>query len=220
MEEKLRGGDRKIKACLMVDTLRQARRRGAWRAHGEGICRSRGRRLSRALPARPRLGRLRHGLACAARRTNRRASDRAQGDDRRRRILDRRADRGGAAGACPALPLISSAARWSTPKPRVRRCSASATQRCRACGRRRKPIRAARGAASRERLGATWGIGETGATGPTGNRYGDAAGHTCIAVSVPSERAITLETGSADRRANMDAFAKRALELIVEMRSG
>jgi PncC family amidohydrolase len=69
---------------------------------------------------------------------------------------------------------------------------------------------------ARERMGATWGIAETGATGPSGNRYGDAAGHTCIAVAGPTERAITLETGSADRRANMDAFTRRALELILE----
>jgi nicotinamide-nucleotide amidase len=69
----------------------------------------------------------------------------------------------------------------------------------------------------RERHGATWGLGETGATGPTGNRYGDAAGHTCIGVAGPIERAITLETGSADRRANMDAFAKRALELLLDI---
>jgi nicotinamide mononucleotide (NMN) deamidase PncC len=62
----------------------------------------------------------------------------------------------------------------------------------------------------------TWALGETGATGPSGNRYGDAAGHSCIAVAGPTERAITLETGSADRRANMDAFAKRALELLLE----
>jgi nicotinamide-nucleotide amidase len=69
----------------------------------------------------------------------------------------------------------------------------------------------------RERHGATWGLGETGATGPTGNRYGDAAGHSCIAVVGPAiERAITLETGSADRVANMDAFAKRALQLLDE----
>jgi PncC family amidohydrolase len=67
-----------------------------------------------------------------------------------------------------------------------------------------------------ERHGATWGLGETGATGPTGNRYGDAAGHSCIAVAGPLERAITLETGSADRLANMDAFAKSALELLAE----
>lgn len=69
----------------------------------------------------------------------------------------------------------------------------------------------------RERHGATWGLGETGATGPTGNRYGDAAGHTCIAVAGPSERTTTLETGSADRQANMIAFAKRALELLYEV---
>ncbi|HZL31981.1 MAG TPA: CinA family protein [Pseudolabrys sp.] len=71
----------------------------------------------------------------------------------------------------------------------------------------------------REKMNATWGLGETGATGPTGNRYGDAAGHTCIAVAGRSERAVTLETGSADRAANMEAFAKRALELLDEMLS-
>jgi PncC family amidohydrolase len=69
----------------------------------------------------------------------------------------------------------------------------------------------------REKNGAIWGLGETGATGPTGNRYGDPAGHTCIAVVGPVERAITLRTGSADRLSNMDAFAKRALELLVEV---
>jgi nicotinamide-nucleotide amidase len=69
----------------------------------------------------------------------------------------------------------------------------------------------------REKHGATWGIGESGATGPTGNRYGDAAGHSCIAVVGPdTERALTLETGSADRQANMHAFAQRALELFGE----
>jgi PncC family amidohydrolase len=68
----------------------------------------------------------------------------------------------------------------------------------------------------RERHGATWGLGETGASGPSGNRYGDPAGHTCIAIAGPTERAITLQTGSADRRANMEAFAKRALELLFE----
>lgn len=70
----------------------------------------------------------------------------------------------------------------------------------------------------REKNGATWAIGETGATGPTGNRYGDAAGHSCIAVVGPDvERAVTLETGSGDRQANMRAFAQRALELFLEM---
>ncbi len=69
----------------------------------------------------------------------------------------------------------------------------------------------------RESHGAAWGLGETGATGPTGNRYGDPAGHTCIAVSGPAERAITLRTGSAERLSNMDAFAKRALELLADV---
>jgi PncC family amidohydrolase len=66
----------------------------------------------------------------------------------------------------------------------------------------------------RENLGATWGLGETGAAGPTGNGYGDAAGHSCLAVSGPAEMAFTLETGSSDRAANMVAFASAALELL------
>ena len=66
----------------------------------------------------------------------------------------------------------------------------------------------------RAKMGSDWGIGETGATGPTGNRYGDAPGHACLAVSGPVERALTLETGAADREANMWAFAAAALELL------
>ena len=66
----------------------------------------------------------------------------------------------------------------------------------------------------RERLGTTWGLAETGAAGPTGNRYGDAAGHSCIAVAGPIERACTIETGRTDREANMWAFTRAALELL------
>jgi PncC family amidohydrolase len=69
---------------------------------------------------------------------------------------------------------------------------------------------------AQQRLGATWGLGETGAAGPTGNRYGDAAGHTCIAVAGPVEQVITLETGSPDRVANMRAFASTALDLLAQ----
>jgi nicotinamide-nucleotide amidase len=72
----------------------------------------------------------------------------------------------------------------------------------------------------RERHDATWGFGETGASGPTGNRYGDPAGHTCMAVAGSIERAMTLRTESNDRRANMDTFAKRALEFLYETISG
>jgi len=66
----------------------------------------------------------------------------------------------------------------------------------------------------RQLLGTTWGLAETGATGPTGNRYGDAAGHACIAVAGPVERTLTIETRRADREANMWAFARAALELL------
>jgi PncC family amidohydrolase len=66
----------------------------------------------------------------------------------------------------------------------------------------------------REKLGATWGLSETGASGPTGNSYGDAPGHACIAVSGPMEAVITVETRSADREANMREFTRRALELL------
>jgi len=68
---------------------------------------------------------------------------------------------------------------------------------------------------ARERFNATWGLSETGAAGPTGNPYGDAAGHTCIALAGPLSHAITLETGDGDRVANMRAFSKRALELLL-----
>lgn len=66
----------------------------------------------------------------------------------------------------------------------------------------------------RAQLGATWGLAETGASGPTGNRYGDAAGHACLAVAGPVERVVTLETRDGDRERNMWAFTKAALELL------
>ncbi|MFN3523184.1 MAG: CinA family protein [Phenylobacterium sp.] len=67
---------------------------------------------------------------------------------------------------------------------------------------------------ARERFGATWGLSETGAAGPNGNPYGDAAGHSCIAIAGPLEMAITIETGESDRQANMRAFAAAALDLL------
>lgn len=66
----------------------------------------------------------------------------------------------------------------------------------------------------RENHGATWGLSETGAAGPSGNGYGDPAGHTCFAVSGRSETASTLRTGSSDRQSNMTAFAAAALDLL------
>ncbi len=73
---------------------------------------------------------------------------------------------------------------------------------------------------ARQRFSATWALAESGATGPTGNRYGDAAGHSCIAVAGAIERAITLETGSGDRVANMHAFAAAALDLLLDALAG
>jgi nicotinamide-nucleotide amidase len=69
---------------------------------------------------------------------------------------------------------------------------------------------------ARQRFATSWAVAETGAAGPTGNRYGDAAGHSCLAIAGPIERSLTLETGSADRRANMVSFAAAALTLLRE----
>jgi PncC family amidohydrolase len=68
----------------------------------------------------------------------------------------------------------------------------------------------------REALGTTWAVSETGASGPTGNRYGDSAGHACIAVSGPVERSLTVETRNSDREMNMWSFTKAALQLLEE----
>ncbi|UHC18197.1 CinA family protein [Methylobacterium currus] len=68
----------------------------------------------------------------------------------------------------------------------------------------------------RERHGAVWGLCETGAAGPGGNRYGDAAGHTCLSVSGPMTRRLTLETRNGDRAANMEAFAAAMLDAFLD----
>ena len=70
--------------------------------------------------------------------------------------------------------------------------------------------------AARDHLGTTWGIGETGASGPTGNRYGDLPGHSCVAASGPDGVTVsaTVETGHGNRIENMVAFAIAALEAL------
>src|SRR5581483_9411178 len=70
--------------------------------------------------------------------------------------------------------------------------------------------------AIRRQLGADWAVGETGATGPTGNRYGDPAGHVALGVAGPVERSQVVETGVADRRQNMEAFTQAALRLLAD----
>lgn len=69
----------------------------------------------------------------------------------------------------------------------------------------------------RELLGTTWGIGETGATGPSGNRYGDKPGHSCIAVSGPRTHTITVETGQSDREGNMWRFTREAFDMFEQL---
>jgi len=71
--------------------------------------------------------------------------------------------------------------------------------------------------AARELLGTTWGVGETGATGPSGNRYGDPPGHSCIAVCGPQSRTVTVETGRSDREDNMWRFAREAFDTFEEV---
>ena len=105
------------------------------------------------------------------------------------RILDRRADRGGACSAVPGASAYflggavvytqaSRAALLGISDAEMKGMRASTEAYALLCARR-----------MRERHGATWGLGETGATGPTGNRYGDAAGHSCMAVVGPRSNA-------------------------------
>src|ERR1700675_3290135 len=69
----------------------------------------------------------------------------------------------------------------------------------------------------RQRFATDWGLSETGATGPTGNRYGDAAGHSCMALAGASEhRAMMVETGSDARVDNMDGFASTVLNFFLQ----
>jgi len=68
---------------------------------------------------------------------------------------------------------------------------------------------------AQQRFSASWALSETGATGPTGNRYGDAAGHSCIAIAGLTEESMTLETGEADRLMNMRAFTTAALNFLL-----
>ncbi len=70
--------------------------------------------------------------------------------------------------------------------------------------------------AAAAKLETTWAIGECGAAGPSGSRYGDPAGHVWVAVTGPTDSTRHLLTGSEDRSANMVAFAAAALGLLTE----
>ncbi len=66
----------------------------------------------------------------------------------------------------------------------------------------------------REKLNATWGIAELGATGPAGTRYGHPPGICVLAVDGPVTLTHRIENGSPDREENMDIFADAAIELL------
>ena len=84
-----------------------------------------------------------------------------------------------------------------------------------------EPLAALLAEAARERLGAAWGLGETGAAGPTGNRYGHPAGRACLAVAGPhGTRSVTLESGSTDRQGNMSLFGAELLRLLTAALEG
>jgi len=63
---------------------------------------------------------------------------------------------------------------------------------------------------------ADWGIGETGATGPSGNPYGDPPGFGWLACSGASNATLQIRTDKDDRTSNMHAFALAALQLAVK----
>jgi len=80
-----------------------------------------------------------------------------------------------------------------------------------------EPYAALMATRARDRFAADFAIAETGASGPSGNPYGDPPGHACLAVASASGTvARTLRTGSDHRMANMVAFAAAALALLEE----
>lgn len=70
--------------------------------------------------------------------------------------------------------------------------------------------------AARERLGATWGLAETGITGPQGGRRSaKPAGLVYIAVAGPAPATLELITGHDHRVQNQREFAQQALRLLL-----
>src|SRR4029077_19379464 len=130
-------------------------------------------------------------------------------------VLDRRLDCGGAVGTARRIRVFPGRLRRLYPRGAARAAGRPGSGEPRhAC--RDRALCSVVGANRAATLLGHWAVAESGAAGPAGNRYGDPAGHSCIAVAGPTDRAITLETGSGDRLGNMHAFAAAALELLFD----
>ncbi|MEO1729113.1 MAG: CinA family protein [Pseudomonadota bacterium] len=67
----------------------------------------------------------------------------------------------------------------------------------------------------RDRLGAQWGIAESGSAGSSKHPLGVVSGRSVAAVVGPDiERIAVVETQSDDRIANMESFTRNALDLL------
>ena len=71
--------------------------------------------------------------------------------------------------------------------------------------------------AARLKLDATWGLAELGAAGPAGSPYGHGPGTSVIGISGPTTHSLLIETRSADRQANMQAFTHAMLTLFEDV---
>ncbi|MEO0462049.1 MAG: CinA family protein [Pseudomonadota bacterium] len=72
--------------------------------------------------------------------------------------------------------------------------------------------------AVRDRMGADWGLAESGSAGASKHPMGVSSGRSVAAIAGPGgfERIAIVETASDDRIANMEAFTRNALDLAVE----
>ena len=76
--------------------------------------------------------------------------------------------------------------------------------------------------AIRDNFGAQWGLAESGSVGGSNHPSGAPAGRSCAAVVGPDgfEFVRVTETGSDERIANMEAFARAALQTLEEALRG
>jgi nicotinamide mononucleotide (NMN) deamidase PncC len=133
------------------------------------------------------------GLDCT-RREDRSSSEAPRREHCRGGVLDRRLDCGGAVGTARRIRVFPGGAVVYT---HVARRALLDVPDLASLGMRAatEPYALLLAQTARQRFSAHWAVAESGAAGPAGNRYGDPAGHSCIAVAGPTDRAITLENG-------------------------